>query len=212
MVACNIDAFGASYYNTEYDIASPCTTLQHRIRHCISGYDIASLISGYDITTPGTTLHLRVRYCISGYGIASPGMRLHLRVRHCIFGYDIVSPGTTLHNTENDIAQYGTRHNKDTVLLFCQQYPSIFNSLVHVVQSTTLQRQITPCELTLARPGARLWFTFPSYIKLSKMSKKEEEPLYRIKENEELILEELPGKENEAKPRQDNGPGSPLIR
>ena len=119
-----------------YDIASPGTTLHLRVRHCISGYDIASpgttlqhrvrhCISGYDIASPGTTLHLRVRHYNTGYDIASPGTTLHLRVRHCISGYDITSLDTTLHDTENDIAQYGTRHNKDALLLFCPQYPSI---------------------------------------------------------------------------------------
>ena len=52
------------------------------------------------------------------------------------------------------------------------------------------------------------------------MSKKEEEPLYRIKENEELILDDIDGKRGKAKPKkkkktsstESNGPASPLIR
>ncbi len=100
-----------------YDIASPGTTLHLRIRHCISGYDIASL---------DTTLHLRVRHYISGYDIASPDTTLHLRIRHCISGYDIshlriryiespdtqvASPGTTLSNTGYDIKYTKSMHN-----------------------------------------------------------------------------------------------------
>ena len=110
-----------------YDIASPRTTFQHRVRHCISGYDI---------TTLGTTLHLRVRHCISGCDITTPGTTLHLRVRHCISGYDIIaSLDTTLHDTENHIAQYGTRHNKDALLLFCPQYPSIYELQIRILTS-----------------------------------------------------------------------------
>ena len=119
-----------------YDIASPGTTLHLQVRHCISGYDIASF---------NTTLHLRVRHCISGYDSDTSELKIddadvkddvkmaskwHQNGVACPYmgTATIFTASSTLSsllpNTENDIAQYWTRHNKDTVLLFCPQYPS----------------------------------------------------------------------------------------
>ena len=111
-------------------MTTPVRKLRHRIRNYDIGTDLLCDIR-YDITTPGTTLQHRVRHYLTGYDITSPGTTLHHLVRHKLTEYDITSPGTTLQLrtrhciTEYDIVQYWTGQNDVTPLLFCLQFPSI---------------------------------------------------------------------------------------